>query len=49
MATAAEQTYVNAFRGSFTSMMRWPDLDQFWDTLRAQADDGWYKIGRAHV
>lgn len=42
MATAAEQTYVDAYRGSFTSMMRWPDLDQFWDTLRAQADDDWY-------
>ena len=42
METAAEPGYVEAYRGNFTSMMRWPDLDQFWDTLRTQADDRWY-------
>lgn len=34
--------YLKAFRGRFTSLMRWPELDAFWDTLRRQADDGWY-------
>jgi len=42
METLAEPDYVEAYRGNFTSMMRWPDLDAFWDTLRSQADDDWY-------
>ncbi len=42
MEPATESGYVEAYRGNFTSMMRWPDLDQFWNTLRTQADDDWY-------
>ncbi len=42
METLAEPDYVEAYRGNFTSMMRWPDLDAFWNTLRSQADDDWY-------
>ncbi|MCW9012988.1 MAG: hypothetical protein OQL06_04330 [Gammaproteobacteria bacterium] len=34
--------YINAFRGRFTSLMRWEHLDSFWETLRGQADDSWY-------
>ena len=34
--------FLTAFRGSFTSMMRWPQLDEFWDRLTQQADDNWY-------
>ena len=34
--------FVEAFRGSFTSMMRWPHLDDFWLLLNQQADDNWY-------
>ena len=34
--------FVNAYRGSFTSMMRWPHLDDFWSLLNEQADDNWY-------
>ncbi len=37
-----QDAYLNAFRGSFTSTMRWSELDAFWQTLRAQADDNWY-------
>jgi hypothetical protein len=37
-----EEVYLSAFRGSFTSTMRWHDLDDFWDVLKAQADDQWY-------
>lgn len=36
------EPYVAAFRGRFLSLMRWDDLAVFWDTLRSQADDGWY-------
>ena len=35
-------TYLQKFRGSFTSMLRWPQLDKLWDTLRQKADAGWY-------
>lgn len=34
--------YINAYRGSFTSMMRWPHLDDFWSRLNKQADDSWF-------
>ncbi len=37
-----EHAYLAAFRGRFTSLMRWHDLDAFWDTLRQQVDDGWF-------
>jgi hypothetical protein len=42
MELAIEQTYVDAFRGNFTSLMRWHDLDNFWLNLRKQVNDGWY-------
>lgn len=35
-------SFVEAFKGSFTSMMRWHHLDEFWETLKQQADDSWY-------
>ncbi len=44
---AVEQPpYLAAFRGSFTSALRWPQLDALWERLRA-APDGWfvYAIG----
>ena len=35
--------YVTTFKqGRFMSLMRWPQLDVFWNTLREQADDSWY-------
>lgn len=42
MDTSIQQTYLDAFKGNFTSMMRWPQLDEFWSILKSQADDGWY-------
>ncbi len=42
MDTSVQQTYLDAFKGRFTSMMRWPQLDEFWSVLKAQADDAWY-------
>lgn len=29
-------------RGRFTGILRWPQLDHFWDVLRSQAEKGWY-------
>ncbi len=42
MDMSIEEVYLSAFKGSFTSTMRWPDLDEFWQVLRSVADDSWY-------
>ena len=42
MENESTSLFLNAYRGSFTSMMRWPHLDDFWDLLNNQADDNWY-------
>jgi len=36
------KNFLDAYRGSFTSMMRWPQLNEFWDLLTTQADENWY-------
>ena len=42
MDMSVKEAYVSAFKGNFTSTMRWPDLDEFWDVLKSHADDMWY-------
>lgn len=42
MDMSVKEAYISAFRGNFTSTMRWPDLDDFWGTLKNHADDNWY-------
>lgn len=45
-----KEPYVKRFKeGRFESLMRWPQLAEFWDTLRSQIDDNWYiyAIGEA--
>lgn len=37
-----QSPYLQAFRGFFTSALRWEDLDRLWQTILTQADDGWY-------
>ena len=34
--------FLTAFRGSFTSALRWHHLDALWERLRERADAGWY-------
>lgn len=38
-----------AFKGSFLSMLRWHNLDDFWSVMREHADEQWYiyAIGEA--
>jgi len=36
------EPYVEAFRGRFNSVMRWEQLNDFWDALRQQIDEQWY-------
>jgi hypothetical protein len=44
MATTqiADDPYYAAFRGNFTSLLTWDQLDAFWEVVRHQADAGWY-------
>jgi len=44
-----EHPYLAAFRGRFTSLLRWPDLDAFWSVIKDNADHGWYvyEVGEA--
>lgn len=49
MSAAPDQPhpFLAAFRGSFTSALRWPQLDALWERVRERADAGWhlYAIG----
>ena len=49
MDMSIEEVYLAAFRGSFTSTMRWHDLDAFWEVLKARADDQWYIYAVGHT
>lgn len=43
--SGAEQVsdpFLTAFRGSFTSALRWPQLDALWARMRERAGAGWY-------
>ena len=31
-----------AFRGNFSSLLRWQQLDEFWNVVRRNAGAGWY-------
>ncbi|HSQ06634.1 MAG TPA: hypothetical protein VLM84_02895 [Chromatiaceae bacterium] len=45
----ATAPFLRAFRGSFTSALRWPQLDELWQRVRERAGGGWYlyAIGEA--
>lgn len=38
----ATAPFLRAFRGSFTSALRWPQLDDLWQRVRERAGVGWY-------
>ena len=38
----AQEAFLAAFRGGFTSALRWPQLDALWERIGARADAGWY-------
>ena len=42
MTADASDPFLVAFRGSFTSALRWHQLDMLWERLRERADVGWY-------
>ncbi len=42
MGAPEQSPYVTAFNGSFLGILRWPQLDDFWNVLRADAAGQWY-------
>lgn len=45
-SAVVQHPYLAAFRGSFTSALRWPQLDALWDRVRAEPADWFvYAIG----
>ena len=37
-----QNTFHLAFRGHFTSLLSWQQLDEFWEVVRHRANGGWY-------
>jgi len=48
MQENTDSDYRNAFRGSFTSALRWHHLDDLWERLR-QDPEGWYVYSIGHA
>ena len=42
MSSSGSDPYYQAFRGNFKGVLRWPQLDTLWVTLRERADAGWF-------
>ena len=38
----SDTLFLEAFKGSFTSALRWHHLDDLWDRLKSSAGAGWY-------
>lgn len=38
----SDQPFLLAFRGTFTSALRWHQLDALWDRVRDSAGESWY-------
>ena len=37
-----ESDFYSHYRGGFISLLRWPQLDEFWQVLRSKRDADWY-------
>lgn len=42
MTETRQSPFLDSFKGHFTSMLRWPQLDELWLTLRQQKHKNWY-------
>lgn len=48
MTDVAVDPFLALFRGSFTSALRWPQLDALWEQVRAEPEDWFvYAVGEA--
>ena len=41
-APAPQNPFLVAYRGSFVSLLRWPEVDLFWKTFLNNPQDDWY-------
>jgi hypothetical protein len=43
------KNFLDQFRGSFYGVLKWPQLDALWDTVRKRQDQRWhvYQVGEA--
>lgn len=43
------KSFIDAFRGRFSGIMQWHQLDSLWQTVQSTAHDGWYiyAVGKA--
>lgn len=48
-AQPSSSDFYTRYRGGFTGILKWAQLDEFWQILRARADAGWfiYAIGES--
>lgn len=37
-----QNDFIKAFHGSFIGILRWPQLDEFWQVLQSKTDEIWY-------
>ena len=42
MNDSRSNAFLHAFRGHFTSLLKWSELDIFWELLKQRADRHWY-------
>lgn len=40
--TTPRNPFLDAYKGYLSNILKWEELDTFWQTLRSQADAGWY-------
>jgi hypothetical protein len=40
--TTPTDPFLLSYRGYLSNLLKWEELDTFWQTLRNQADNGWY-------
>jgi len=40
--TADQDNFYLAFRGHFSGVLAWAELDQLWARIRSHAEEGWY-------
>ena len=41
-STFETSEFYSRYRGSFSGILKWPQLDEFWQVLTNKADAGWY-------
>ncbi|MGD8783758.1 MAG: hypothetical protein PVG75_04945 [Thioalkalispiraceae bacterium] len=42
LANSSDSDFYSSFRGSFVGILKWPQLEEFWEVLRSRADNNWY-------